>query len=311
MPNCDERHGLQKNGQTHSLVLKWLESPHSTRVFEAPEDASSRKLGPQNVYALLADDPIGRARGERCRVLYIGRGTSTRVQSLWNGGHSAIPALYRLYAAEGPPPGVTLHVREMGSREEAVAEEARLLADVAAVHGELPPCNLRWEGYTLAAWLRFFAERILASTGARDSKRKLLCYDWPDAEPRATWVDVYDDEWKWSVGWVWTPCWLPTERAPRARDLCGKLVFAKPGPGKTPDKDALDLAPKVVLAHEVDAQALCAIETPQSGRALFETLAASPAGAPLEAGRAFEMLAKQDLLKMSPECCGRRHEAEP
>jgi len=152
------------------------------------------------VYAVVSNKPFQRLSGESS-VLYVGKGTADRVRSLWKGGHTALPALYRAHKALKADCYWVVAAGGDTQREASLAETA-VLTKLARAHGELPPCNSRWEGYILGRYLRAIAEHC------KEDEERILVYDWPQENPTATWIDVEAGRWCWSLAWVWTaPNW--------------------------------------------------------------------------------------------------------
>jgi hypothetical protein len=187
------------------------------------------------------------------------------------GTHSALPALYRAGRALEIET-VNVWVKAVASDAICAAEEARALHHLARVHGELPPCNLRWEGYVLGEYLRLLT-RLAGHRG------KTSVYDWPRRRPRATWADVHEKgQWVWSLAWVWTDAWLEhgAEEPPHAGELL--LVLPKTH-GVAEHRSHAALRRKVLegsrsgrVAGSVDLRPLEDIEDAEGAERLFGVL---------------------------------------
>lgn len=187
--------------------------------------------GERCVYVVASAEPFGRVVG-KSNVLYVGHGQPTRVSQLANNTHSATRALRRVGVTGSREIQICWRrVRPNDGRMEVSAlAEAALLEHVAATTGEIPPCNLRWEGHFAG---RMLTEMIghVAGSGRR---RVSASYDWPASledtqmaplqSPGSTWCDLTAS---CSLGWIW-----PNATPPLPGPKPGKLVVAEKGNGQ-------------------------------------------------------------------------------
>ncbi|MCA9611821.1 MAG: hypothetical protein R3B99_27415 [Polyangiales bacterium] len=195
LPEKPELPKAFEHSTTHRVVVR---RNQYALTLELENQEESIKDGAASwVYAVVLDEPFPRAKGES-RIAYIGHGSTERVRSLTKH-HSCHHALVRLLAAlEQSEVKASILTVKCDDKTDALLQEAAALSWVCERHGEMPPCNLRWEGYPLGRYLQLLAETLAGS------EAKARVYDWPLQELVATWADVYVGRtWKWSLAWVW------------------------------------------------------------------------------------------------------------
>lgn len=171
------------------LLLAPYESYEATLDKSGVLTATEERPAPEGTYVYIVEldggRTFGRVRGASA-VVYIGRGTDDRVEQLYSGDHSAWRALAALYGAIVDRDGVAVRVCvEMTSTPEL--RECELLTEVQRHHGELPPCNLRGEG-----WLSDWLLRTVAEASIQDHRRwnKSSTYLAPTTKAKATVLDL-------------------------------------------------------------------------------------------------------------------------
>ncbi|RME25389.1 MAG: hypothetical protein D6798_09080 [Deltaproteobacteria bacterium] len=217
-----------------------LESEDKQRLTGLMQDGWARADEDYIYMVCLADDSVMRAVG-CCPVLYVGHGQLRRVEALTEAKHSSRGALGRFaraWASRCRSLAVEIIVKAVGG---AGLREVLHLTHIARDHGEMPPANLRWEGYLSGRVIRACAKW---ATDPEADRRWLSCvYEWDDGNPVAAWVDVHDrdgqrvKEWVFSLGWVWSKGLLEHAYGDRPpvvpAQLQGRIILLDGGKGST------------------------------------------------------------------------------
>lgn len=189
------------------------------------------------LYALVtrADAPVPRVNGRRSRLLYVGMGRGARPLSLVDGGHSANRALDGVRRGLVGPEG-RLPVELWVARSENCAlQEVVVLNRCIQEYGELPPANLRWEGYLSGETLRRLARWALDEHPIKGARVDV--YEWPDYDkegraPTSVWADVMVERtWNFSLGWFFTPALLRGRSGALSGKYNGQLLLIEAGKG--------------------------------------------------------------------------------
>ena len=212
----------------------------SGRIKAAGDLELDKKQG--YVYVVsLTDSAIPRASGALSTVLYVGRGTGSRVGHLATGGHSACGALARLYWALRPGEG-DLPVRvSVFLVDHPGLSECLALNVVAHRTGELPPANCRWEHWLAKKVLEYLAEKACSAEWTWTA-----AYNWPaqgkgQSPPQSvsTIVDFHaasasrtqPGRYLGSLVWIWHEDWLPASepdrRFMRIAEHAGSLLLVE------------------------------------------------------------------------------------
>lgn len=217
------------------------------------------------LYALATreDAPVHRADGRRSRLLYVGMGRRNRPLSLVDGSHSAshaLDGLRRRLAKDGARLPVELWVTPS---ENCALQEVLVLNRCVQEYGELPPANLRWEGYLSGETLRRLARWALDEHPVPNARVDV--YEWPgyDAKhdgPTSVWADVMVGKtWHFSLAWFHTDALLHGRPGAMRGRYNGQLLLIEAGGSGNALADDDDFAswgsghpPVVVPAAELD-----------------------------------------------------------